>query len=308
MVTVKYYLLLALLRLIALLPLRVLYIISDSLYFLLYKVIGYRKRVVRGNLRNVFPTASAEQLQRIERQYYHHLADVIVETIKLLHISDREIRRRVTVTNPEVVDAIAAEQRPIVLYLAHYGNWEWMPAMLYSYSPEVHSSHIYRRQRDEASDRLFRKIRSRFPSEGLEIATAVRSILSLSREHKCLMTGFISDHRFNSLQRHQSVMFLNHDTQYYLGGEAIGTKIGARFLYLDVEKTSRGHYRLTFVPVVPAEGDTAPHAITRRYMQLLEATILRDPAPWLWSHKRWGEPEENTASCASRAATAPLPS
>lgn len=282
----RYALYLGLTYPLALLPTRVLHGLASGLAWLLGPVAGYRRRVVRGNLLDSFPEKSPEELRRIERAFYLTLADNIVETVKLLHISRAELQQRVTVTNPEVVDAIAAQGRPIVLYLAHYANWEWMTAMLYSYSPDIYSCHIYKRLHDPAADRLMHRVRSRVPSQGLEIMQAVRQLLAIAREHPRMMCGFISDHRFNSAERQRTTPFLNHDTPYYVGGEAIGRKIGAAYLYLDVEKTGRGRYRLTFVPIDPAAID-GPDPVTRQYYSLLERTIRRAPQHWLWSHKRW---------------------
>lgn len=283
----RYRLFLALLYPIAILPMWLLYRVADVIYFFLAYVLKYRRKVVRRNLRNSFPEMSAAELQRTERDFYRNLADCVVETVKLLCVSDRTLRRRVKVTNGELVDRIAAGGKPIILFLAHYGNWEWMPAMTYYYSPHIFNGHIYKKLHDTASEALMLKVRGRFPSHGFELMNSVREILRVASEYPAMMVGFISDHRFNGEARKQSTRFLNQDTPYYIGGEAIGRKIGAEFLYLDVRKERRGHYEITFVPIVPDPEDHDPNPITRGYYKLLEQTIRRRPGPWLWSHKRW---------------------
>lgn len=283
----RYRLYMALLMPLAWLPMWLLWGVADMIYLLLYRVMKYRIKVVRRNLKASFPEFTADQLKEVERDFYHSLADNIVETVKLLSVSDRTMRRRIKVTNPELVDSIAAEGRPIILFLAHYGNWEWMPAMTYYYTSQVYSAHIYKKLHDPAADQLMLKVRSRFPSHGIELVSSVREILRTATSHRAMMVGFISDHRFNSDQRKFTTRFLNQDTPYYIGGEALGRKIGAEFLYLDVVKFGRGRYELTFVPVRPPDGDSDPNPITRRYYSLLEQTIRRRPGLWLWSHKRW---------------------
>ncbi len=284
----RYYLYLGLLYPLALLPMWALYGVSDCLYFLFYKVLKYRIKVVRHNLETSFPEKTSHALRAIERDFYHQLCDNIVETIKLLHISDKQIRRRVVVTNPEEVDRRAKEGKSIMLYLAHYGNWEWVPSITYWYTPDIYSGYIYKAMHDKAADRLMQRVRARIPSHGLEIMRSVREILHESTQNPALIIGFISDHRFNSNDRKFSTPFLNHDTPYYIGAEAIGRKIAADYLFLDTYKPKRGHYRLTFVPISPTDiGDDGPNPITRRYYQLLEQNIRRRPGLWLWSHKRW---------------------
>ena len=281
----KYHLYLALLYPVALLPLRLLYIASDIIAFMMRRMMRYRRKVVRDNLASCFPEKSHAERAAIEKEFYRSLADNIVETVKLLSISHRAMRRRVVVTNGHLVDEIAATGRPIILYLGHFGNWEWMPAMTYYYSSAILNGHIYKKMHDPAADAVMHRIRSRFPSQGIELKRALREILAMGRKGAPMMVGFISDHRFNNVQRRHSTMFLNHETPYYVGGEAIGSKIGAEFLYLDVEKTGRGHYRLTFVPITP--DPAVENSVTIKYMELMEATIRRQPPYWLWSHRRW---------------------
>lgn len=282
----RYALYVALLYPVSLLPLRVLYGVSSLLSMAMERVFHYRREVVETNLRECFPEKSPEELKRIKKEFYRSLADNIVETVKLLTISRRNLKKRVKVANPEVADELLRRGKPVILYLGHYGNWEWMTALTLSMAPtDGFLGHIYRDQKDAAMNRVLDHARNRTLSRGIELKRAVREILGHYSRNTRLMVGFISDHRFNSASHKEGTMFLNHITPYYTGGETIGNKIGAEYLYADVEKTARGHYRLTYVPVTPA--DDKPHPITRRYMQLMEKTIRRDPPYWLWSHKRW---------------------
>lgn len=282
----KYYLYLIFFSSLALLPLRVLYVISDVLYVFLYKIARYRTAIVRQNLSASFPEMDAAGRAVVEREFYRHLCDNIVETVKLLHVSDREIDSRVKVRGGELIESIAAEGRPIVVFLGHYGNWEWVPAVTRHFSrPEINAQ-IYRPLHDKAFDRLMLKVRSRFNTMSIPQKKAFRYMLRMRAEHGTFLIGFISDQHPNSSVRHYWADFLNQDTAYSAGGEEIGDRVGAAYVYLDVEKTARGHYLMTFVRM-DAGQDGVPCPYTRLYMKMLEQTIRRQPAYWLWTHRRW---------------------
>ncbi|MBQ8888817.1 MAG: lysophospholipid acyltransferase family protein [Bacteroidaceae bacterium] len=283
---VKYHLIWGALSLVALLPLSVLYVISDFMYFVLYKIIGYRKKTVRDNLLKSFPNRSLEEIKDIERKFFHHLSDCIVETIKLVHISDEEINRRVLVTNPELIEELASDGRPIILYMGHYGNWEWVQAVTSHYKRPAINCEIYRPLHDKVMDKIFLRIRSRFPNMAIPQNQAFRSLLRMKQEGKQVLVGFIADQRPNSKNLNHWTTFLHQDTAYAVGGEEIGNRMNGHYAYLEVEKYKRGHFRMTFKKI-PLPQEELEYPYTLQFMKMLEETIERAPEYWLWSHKRW---------------------
>ncbi|MDE7412079.1 MAG: lysophospholipid acyltransferase family protein [Paramuribaculum sp.] len=291
----KYRLYMALFKPLSWLPLRMLYGISDMLRFLLQYVIKYRRKVVRENLTASLPDKSVSELRRIENQFYRQFADNIVETIKLLHISDRTINKRVKVLNSELVEDIARSGQPIMLYLGHYGNWEWVPAITLHFDEPKIAAQIYKAIHDEAFDKVMLRVRSRFKSQNIEQYSAMRTLLRFRRDYGTFIVGILDDHSPNHNRSAHYMPWLNHPyTIYNVGAEEIGRRLDAEFVYLDVEKPRRGHYTLTFKRIMPTETDTE-YPYTREYMRMLEATIRRAPGYWLWSHKRWRyQPAEQT--------------
>ena len=275
-------------RAFSLLCLPVLYVISDAIYLLLYRIGRYRIRVVRENLATSFPDKSAGELRAIEKAFYHQLCDTIVESIKLLDITPEQLlaRGHVKVNNASIVEEIAAEKRPIMLFLAHMGNWEWVPTIQLCYSRPTVSAEIYKPQRDEAFDRLMKTVRARYASYPIPQRSAYRDILQLHRDNETFIVGFVADHRSNHAQAQQRVEFLNHTTPVDVGAEKIGSKVNARYLYLDIAKTGRGRYELTFKRIEP-DNSGDPYPYTTAYYKMLEQNILRQPHLWLWSHRRW---------------------
>lgn len=283
----KYKVVAGLLKCAARLPLPALYAVSDAAYYVVYHLVKYRRETVRGNLELVFGNRCPEQIPAIEKKYYHHLCDCIVETVKLLHISDEEIDRRVEVVGGPLVDEQVNNGRSVVLLLGHYGNWEWVQAIARHFKCDFAGGQVYRPLHDKVMDRVMLQIRSRFGLECIPQQKTVRRLFEIERSGKKFVIGFISDQRPIGKNLHNWTDFLGHDAPYSVGGEAIGEKVGAAFLYVDVEKKSRGHYRLTFRPINPDAGDNEPNPYTRKFMKMLETTIYRAPEYWLWSHKRW---------------------
>lgn len=283
---VKYCIYMAIFRPLSWLPLCVLYGLSNLLCFVFRHILHYRRNVIRENLTTCYPEKTEDELRKIEAEFYRQLGDNIVETIKLLNISDSEVLRRIKVKGAQQIEAAADENRPIILYLGHYCNWEWMSSITYFYSRPKYSAQLYKPLHDKAFDEVMKKIRSRFGSVSIDKNKAFREMLRLAKTEGAFVVGFIADNRLSWVDTHHYTTFLRHHTWFYPGGEEIGSRMNAAFFYLDITKPSRGHYNLEIKPIVPKK-EYPDYPYTRRYLEMLEETIDRAPAYWLWSHKRW---------------------
>ena len=285
----KYKFTLGILKLVARLPLWLLYCFANFIYLVVYYIVGYRRKVVSKNLSEAFPDKTPDELRRIEKDFYRHLCDVIVETIKLLAISDKEMKRRVEVVNPELVMASVENGKSAVLLLGHYGNWEWVQEISRHFKPAALFS-IYHPLNNSLWDEVYGKIRSRWNVDIISQKQSVKTLLD--KKNQPWICGFIADARPRSTDKDAVVPFLNHDTSFIYGPEVIGRKIDADFFFLDMEKIKRGRYRITFNKIEAKEGDadirlTLPYPVSREFWKLFGNRIERDPAFWLWSHKRW---------------------
>lgn len=239
----------------------------------------------------VFPNADHQETRRLTHRFYRNLADVFIESLKLLHVGDAEMHRRVEVVNADLINNIVLSGKSVVLYLGHYANWEWVTKIVMHFVPEAQSGQIYHPLTSKPFDMLMLKIRSRFNGENIPMHSAFRHLAGVQRAGRKFITGFISDQRPDGKTIHKT-KFLGIDTPVIVGGEVLGNRLDTAFAYADVEKVSRGHYRVTFKPVeIPPGVEFSPEAdsypVTDAYFRMLESTILRDPALWLWSHNRW---------------------
>ncbi len=285
--SVAYYLLYAITYLHALLPFSVLYVLSDFLYFVIYYLVKYRRKLVRKNLLNSFPTKSEEQIIEIEKRFYHHLCDYYVETIKTLNITDDEVKRRMKFENPEIIDRLTADGRSCILSLGHYANWEWVPSIGFHLSSGVKTGLMYKELHSKSFDGLFLKVRTRFNSIPIEMLTAYRKMIEAQNKSETLVVGFLSDQRPPRSTLKHWIEFMNQDTPIQIGMERIARKLSCSIVYLDVKKVKRGFYVGKFHVITTDASEEPELMVMKRYMRKLEETIMREPAYYLWSHNRW---------------------
>lgn len=274
----------ALLKLLARLPLRVLYLFSDLAYFIVYYFVKYRRGVVRDNLTSAFPQKSIKEIIKIEKEFYRYLGDQIVESLKLLHMPDIELRKRVKVVNYSAVNEILEANRNAVVLMGHYNNWEWVQEITKYFIPSVFMVSIYHPLNDKTWDEIFKTMRSRWGAHIVPQKSAPRVLLS--KANMPWVCGFIAD-GYN-WQKHDNnwIEFLNHKTWFIYGPEEIGNKTGAEYFYLEMLRIKRGHYEIKFHPLKPENIDK-PFPHTRQFWLEFQKTIEKAPAYWLWSHKRW---------------------
>lgn len=271
----------------ALLPMRALYLLSDILYVIIYKGLKYRIKVVRNNMAASFPEKSKTELRQLEQDFYHHFADYIVETFKLAHISLKEVKSRAVINNPEVCDNLIDKGHSCILMLmGHYGNWEWFTSST-SYMKDCRIYQIYRPLKNKAADKLFIYLRTRFGSLGIRKQDTIRDIIRLKKDKTNCMVIFIADQTPSPANLHYWTNFLHQESAILTGPERIARKLNLPVVFCDTKQVKRGYYSIDFRLITEAPNDTPENWITETYTRMMEECILRNPAYWLWTHKRW---------------------
>ena len=286
-----YHILFFLLYLLSLLPMRLLYLLSDCLFFPLFHIVKYRRKVVEKQLDECFPEKSMQERRAIERQFYHFFCDYLVEVIKLFSISKKEMMRRMKFVGIEQVREELKDKKFCFLYLGHYCNWEYIASLSY-WLPEIHCGQIYHRIYNQAFDELFLKLRGQFGGESILMKDTLRRILTLRNQEKKVMIGFIADQLPKWENMHHWTTFLNHDTSFFIGAERIAKQVDAALYYVDVERVKRGYYQVRFRLMTLHPKEFPDYELTDQYVRLLEESIRRQPAYWLWTHKRWKRTKE----------------
>ena len=289
---VLYYLLLAVWWLFSLLPLRVHYVLSDLLYLILYRIAGYRVAVVRRNLSSSFPEETTDRLRDIERHFYHQLCDYFVETVKLMTMSRRQLRRRLVFHGIDTLDAIVREGQSCTIYLGHMFNWEYVTSLPLWLTSPVQCGQIYHALESPIFDRLFIRLRQRLGSVCIPMAETLRRLVNYKRKGIPVVIGFISDQVpfWNNI--HHWCQFLHHDTPVLTGTERVSRSANHAILYLNMCRVRRGYYEAELQLITRQPQDMGEYEITDSYFSRLEQSIRRQPELWLWTHNRWKRTRE----------------
>jgi KDO2-lipid IV(A) lauroyltransferase len=272
------------LYLISLLPFWFLYLIADVVFFLVYYVVKYRRRVVQENLLNSFPEKTEEERHLIEKKYYKFLADLTLETVKMITVSKSAVRKHFTATNPEVLDSYLEQGRSVITALGHYGNWE-MSNLRLSIHTDKKLVVVYKPLTNDTFDKYFIKMRSRFGAVMVAMKNIVRVVVQ--NRNEVTITALVADQTPVQHEATYFTTFMNQPTAFFLGIEKLAKLTNPVVIFCDVQCVKRGHYTCTFIPLTENSKETAPHEITEAYIKYLEIMIKRAPQYWLWSHRRW---------------------
>ncbi|MCI6671591.1 MAG: lysophospholipid acyltransferase family protein [Prevotella sp.] len=277
---------------VSLLPFCVLYVLSDFFYFLLAHVIRYRQRVIWKNLTESFPDKSESELKQIKKDFYHWFCDYIVETLKLMSMTPEQLQRRMQFKNTEKIIELLRQEKSCAIYLGHYCNWEWITSLPYWVPKNVQCCQLYHPLENEAFDRLFKNVRERQHAVCVPMQESLRKILAFKKQKQSIIIGYIADQVPLWWNIHHWVDFLHHDTPVLTGAERIARRTDQACFYGDLRRVKRGYYTCEFIPIELEPAATKEFEITDTYFHLLEQTILREPALWLWSHNRWKRTRE----------------
>jgi len=270
---------------LGIIPFFVLYPLSELVSFVLYRIVGYRKNVVRDNLTRSFPNLDKKSLRRLERLSYKNLSDVLLEGIKGFTMTRGQIRRRHLVVNPEILDSFKSEGRTVITLPSHYGNWEWGSLSPGLYIKDFKIVAFYKPLTNPYADRFVRKNRSRTSTMLASIYKTNATFDSLKNE----MTAYImaADQSPSNTKSAVWVDFLGRKTAFLHGPEKYATRYNCPVFFVDIQRVKRGFYRLELILLSDNPAELEPGEITRRYAGKLEEAILKKPENWLWSHRRW---------------------
>jgi KDO2-lipid IV(A) lauroyltransferase len=236
------------------------------------------------NLCNTFPEKPMAERQKLEKDFYKHLCDLLLEHIKGLSITRAQALHRCTLQNPELLQTLYENGRHILLLTGHQGNWEWAGnsvALQTNYKLYV----LYKSLSNYYFDRLVGYIRKRFGRDIIQQSQALRRMLSYSSVPTA--TAILADQAPVTSQQSYIIDFLNQPTHITQSLGKLAKKLNHAVVYMHVIKAKRGYYNVTAELLFEHPNIVPDYMITNIYMKRLEADIYQEPATWLWSHDRW---------------------
>ncbi len=259
-----------------------LYGLSDFFYFIL-RLSGYRKKVVLTNLRNSFPEKSEDEINKICKNYYHYLCDLILEIVKTMTMTKSQTQKRCVFHNTPWLDDIYGEGKSIIVLMGHYGNWEWAgPAFLFTTKFQL--AVIYRPLTNPYFEKMTVKMRTRHGTSIIAMNNTLRGMIA--NRKTITATAFVADQTATPENAYWT-SFLNQDTAIFTGPEKLAKKFDYPVVYMNVKRVKRGYYEIFPELMSLHPNKTKENEILNAFMRRLETEINIDPSVWLWSHRRW---------------------
>ena len=273
---------------ISLLPYPLLYLLSDIIFLIMYRVIGYRKEVVFTNLKNSFPNKSKQELKKIMSDFYRHLCDIIMESVKGFTISEKQLRKRLIIKNPEFSNYFADRGQSIIFVGGHYNNWEICAQAFAMYSNHKCIG-IYKPLSNAfINDKIYTS-RSKY---GMHLISMKQTKKSFEEGNEAKAIVFGSDQNPANPKRAHWMQFLNQDTSVLFGVERYAKEYNWPVVFVSISKVKRGHYEVEYSLITDKPTEQPHGKITEDFTKRLEQDIINQPQYWLWSHKRWKHKRE----------------
>jgi KDO2-lipid IV(A) lauroyltransferase len=271
-------------KLLALLPLSVLYVLSDGLYFILKYLVQYRKAVIMKNLAIAFPEKTKAEHEKIRSGFYRNFADILIEAIKSLSISRSKMKKRFRLRNPEVFEDLYANGKGVMMVMGHYANFEWTAMNIPLWVPHPCFA-VYHPLKNQHFNKTIVQIREQFGLQLFEMKNTYPFMLNNPEERPLYV--FMADQSPHRGKIKYYAPFFGVDTPVHLGVENLAKKCDLAVVFVSTHRMGRGDYELEARLLFEDAQQTEEYEITHKHMKVLEDIIREQPEDWLWSHKRW---------------------
>lgn len=277
-------------QLFRLIPFPLLYLLSGLIFFIMYVVVGYRKKIVLDNLKTAFPEWDRQKIHSVARSFYLNLSDIMVETVKGFTMSESVLKKRFRFLNPEILDPAFNQHQSIIIMGSHYGNWEW-GVLSVSLWLKHQVIGVYKPIKNRHLDAYMAKLRRRW---GLQLASMgyVSRALIENKNRVCAYV-FIADQSPSDVDNAHWLPFFGKDTAFLHGVDKIARRTDFPVFCFYIQRVKRGYYEVIFKELAKTPKALDDGALTALFAQDLENYIKAHPNDWLWSHRRWKRKKES---------------
>lgn len=269
---------------VSILPYRVFYLLSDLFFFLVYHVVGYRKKVVYDNLKLVFPEKKDKEILRIRKDFFKHMCDMFMEMVKTMNLSKEQVKKRYHVKNIEVIQEIE-KTKSILIVCSHYANWEWNVSM--NNYVESKGYAVYQKIGNAYFDKWIKRLRERWNTTLITQKQTVKTVVRDKINGVTGIFGMVSDQSPQAHRAQYWAAFMGVKVPIFNGAELMARKMDLAVVFLKVSKVKRGYYQAEFIPITTSGSETEKNEITDAFLRLTEQQIREKPEHYLWTHKRW---------------------
>lgn len=270
--------------LVSRLPFRALYALSDFVFMILFYVIGYRKKVVFNNLQLVFPEKPTEELLVLQRKFYKHMCDMFLEMVKIMALSEAEVKKRYAVQNIELINKLEKD-RSVLVVCAHYANWEWNVSINNYVKAKGYA--VYQPVSNKYFDNFVKSVRAKWNTTLITQNQTVKTVVRDKRDGIKGVFGMVSDQSPQAHKAQYWTDFMGITVPIFNGAEVMARKLDLSVVFLKVSKVKRGYYKAEFIPIAESGKETPENYITDTFLRLTEQQIKEQPEYYFWTHKRW---------------------
>jgi len=277
---------------LSILPMRVLHLISDIIYIIVYYVIGYRKKVVRNNLKLAFPEKTSEELLEIEKKSFHHFIDIFMEMIKSFTISEKEISKRFTYKNLDIVHDFYKNNNSLIMMGGHYANWEWVVNFTNLVPHKGFAA--YKKIKNKYFDNKMKSSRSKFGGTFIPTSQFLDLIEQNEKNNIVAIYGLLSDQSPKLKKTHYWSEFMGVKVPIHTGAELLAKKYNYPVIYFQTERIKRSYYESTVKVLAKNPRDYKDYEITDIFLKEIESQIRNKPEYYFWTHKRFKHKDKKT--------------
>jgi len=270
-----------LLLLIGWLPDRLLFALSNGLSSFLRTTIQYRKKVIQKNIDNSFPNLPSSDKTHLIKNYYHHLSDLLLETLQAFQLTKQALQARFNYQNTSILLPYLEKKQSIILMGSHFGNWE-MGCLSFPLQVAVPVYTIYKPLSNPYIDQFLKNRRAQW-GMNMVAMNKIGRVLVKNKEQPSVYI-FVADQSPASVEQAIWKTFLHQDTPFINGVEKIAKRTNFPVFYFAIQKVKRGQYTVVFSPLTTS---TVEGQLTESYVTQLTKQIATNPHQWLWSHNRW---------------------
>lgn len=282
-----YYLIFTIIKVLSYIPFWALYVLSDIMYYPLYYIIRYRRKVVRKNLTESFPEKSHHEILAIEKNFYHYFMDMILESTKMASISPDEIKKRMKFVNVNKTNELLDQGKSVDYFMGHYCNWEWMTSIGLWIKDDVVCAQVYHKLINHTFDNIIKQMRERMGNICVEMRETARFVANMASQNQPCMVALIADQSPKRKQIKHYVKFLNHTVPVLVGPEKITKHFDHIPVFVNVKRVKRGYYECEFIPLHDNPSSLPDYELSDIYFKHLEDEIRRQPECYLWTHNRF---------------------
>ncbi|MFH1120175.1 MAG: lysophospholipid acyltransferase family protein [Bacteroidota bacterium] len=272
------------------LPIGFLYFKAAFLRIIAEKILHYRYQVIIQNLSRSFPEKNYQEISALAHSFYRHFFEIFAEVIKSQGLKPAEAKARFSIENPELIHDFHARGINVIAMAGHRGNWEWVIMMPLFFGFNIYT--LYKPLSGRIMENLMGRIRARFGMKLLSMQQAGRFILS-KKDYPALYI-FVGDQSPSHKDPDYCFDFLNQPSLLFNGGAKLARATASAVVYLSITKTGRGTYSAGFRTIAEPSENKSDQEILSSYARMLEQDIRKQPAFWLWSHKRWKHKATNS--------------